>query len=811
MKKFLLTAMAVVLTLGASALTRPVQKQAQMQVKPTTQLANLNLNQKALSTPVKMDNIKKAPKALQNKMMERYANKLCSKAQAFPVTTFDDLTGTYTYSYTQYHSNLTTQPDTLDVSLLYNYTENVGIRYVGNNKIRITGMTPFTITATVDTLSNGLKYFAIDEDQIIYIHSSYGELGLEGLFYYEGDETNPADWYLTNIVGYILDDGILMDPNVHTDWYIMNGDYAGYALTYPTAGGANLIPSEEYNGLMTYESYVNDTVYFTVDNPIIISEDESYQVTIQNFGGLANQNVNPVKLDLGAYRMFTAPDNQLLFTYNKTYNLYLMNLIPDEDGESFTCDYNITGYGTDTELMFEGYIADYDPDNSALWDYYFYPTIELTDGSTFTWPDADVYVMGNLAENDNTWATNKGVKLTIDGNELGAIYTGEFEFTQSAAQGDLKSFFGFTTALAETADDWSGIAPYRFGAETDQYWVTDKMMGTDLETVDGGNSFAVTPGTYKIELLMPDKIFSIDKVAVDDVYILGNIDENEGLWEPNKGFKMTPDEDGVVYTAEININNEGGNGVFNFTKKLGENWDVITPYRFGYDGNDDEHPVTSFPTTLNMTQDAAGWNSIKLNNGKYTLELNIEERTLKIDAIYDYKLHYGLAGTTEGWQDVTFVAGEGENEGKLVAANVVFAENTAFGVMYGPTWYAGNVGDSGDLYYGIHKDWCTDIPLVNEGNIKDFCITDAGKYTFIITEGENGLFLTVTGWPVPLVGDVDLDGKVDVSDVNIVVNIILGKDSAANYDGRADVKQNGAVDVSDVNAIVNIILGKVEE
>ncbi len=57
-------------------------------------------------------------------------------------------------------------------------------------------------------------------------------------------------------------------------------------------------------------------------------------------------------------------------------------------------------------------------------------------------------------------------------------------------------------------------------------------------------------------------------------------------------------------------------------------------------------------------------------------------------------------------------------------------------------------------------------------------------------------------------GDVNLDGTVDVADVNIVVNIILGLDQASNYDGRADVDSNGYVDVGDVNELVNIILGK---
>ena len=57
-------------------------------------------------------------------------------------------------------------------------------------------------------------------------------------------------------------------------------------------------------------------------------------------------------------------------------------------------------------------------------------------------------------------------------------------------------------------------------------------------------------------------------------------------------------------------------------------------------------------------------------------------------------------------------------------------------------------------------------------------------------------------------GDVSGDGAVDVGDVNIVVNIILGKAYAANYPGNADINNDGTVDVGDVNIVVNIILGK---
>ena len=72
----------------------------------------------------------------------------------------------------------------------------------------------------------------------------------------------------------------------------------------------------------------------------------------------------------------------------------------------------------------------------------------------------------------------------------------------------------------------------------------------------------------------------------------------------------------------------------------------------------------------------------------------------------------------------------------------------------------------------------------------------------------NPLIVRWSDEPQHQLGDVDGDGKVDVTDVNILVNIILGKDSAGNYDGGADVNGVDGVDVSDVNAVVNIILGK---
>ena len=55
-----------------------------------------------------------------------------------------------------------------------------------------------------------------------------------------------------------------------------------------------------------------------------------------------------------------------------------------------------------------------------------------------------------------------------------------------------------------------------------------------------------------------------------------------------------------------------------------------------------------------------------------------------------------------------------------------------------------------------------------------------------------------------LVGDVNGDGEVDISDVVALVNMILG---STERNAPADVNNDGQVDISDVVALVNIILG----
>ena len=74
-----------------------------------------------------------------------------------------------------------------------------------------------------------------------------------------------------------------------------------------------------------------------------------------------------------------------------------------------------------------------------------------------------------------------------------------------------------------------------------------------------------------------------------------------------------------------------------------------------------------------------------------------------------------------------------------------------------------------------------------------------GKFTV------NNVTAQYQGGDESVPGDVNNDGKVNVSDVTALVNMILGV-SAMDQE-RADVNGDGKVNVSDVTALINIILG----
>ena len=82
----------------------------------------------------------------------------------------------------------------------------------------------------------------------------------------------------------------------------------------------------------------------------------------------------------------------------------------------------------------------------------------------------------------------------------------------------------------------------------------------------------------------------------------------------------------------------------------------------------------------------------------------------------------------------------------------------------------------------------------------------AGEYSLSVSVKDMIAYIDRIGGDELPEGDVDGDNKVDVADVNAIINLILELKDSTAYPGNADLDGDGKVDVSDVNIVINIIL-----
>lgn len=121
----------------------------------------------------------------------------------------------------------------------------------------------------------------------------------------------------------------------------------------------------------------------------------------------------------------------------------------------------------------------------------------------------ELYILGEA--NDNGWAANVGVKMTsLGGNDFKA------EDITFKGENEGASYFDFTTKLAETADDFDGIAAYRIGAVSDgAYWVTEADLEEEaqISLMKRGQSLRIEPGVYTLFVSLTDWYLSIIKTG----------------------------------------------------------------------------------------------------------------------------------------------------------------------------------------------------------------------------------------------------------------------------------------------------------
>lgn len=262
----------------------------------------------------------------------------------------------------------------------------------------------------------------------------------------------------------------------------------------------------------------------------------------------------------------------------------------------------------------------------------------------------------------------------------------------------------------------------------------------------------------------------------------------------------------------------------------------------GFDGTDTYLIITQFPPGAKdaegNTQEVTSWGFapfLKMCLGEdeetlYNGDLFYVDGFYSAPALYDvtgnlydffdtetidWSLHpeHGTNGITEfhldGKNFMVYSIRQYQGDGHGCQANIVeLDESLALSSMQ-KYWQipADSLGHTSDSGIRIH---C--LEAINDVD------EEGNEYVTILTyKCQNGFGIYRMGknvkpygdQPQPgIVGDINNDGQVDVTDVNIAIDIVLGKDSNDNYNGRADIDGNGMVDVSDVNKVIDIVLGK---
>ncbi len=95
--------------------------------------------------------------------------------------------------------------------------------------------------------------------------------------------------------------------------------------------------------------------------------------------------------------------------------------------------------------------------------------------------------------------------------------------------------------------------------------------------------------------------------------------------------------------------------------------------------------------------------------------------------------------------------------------------------------------------------------------LQDNFVYDIVTLNTVAADGSNKVYLIEVirelGGKKPLVGDMNNDGLVDVTDTSILINGVLDKSSANLRVDRADINGDGVIDVTDVSLLIGIALG----
>jgi len=150
-------------------------------------------------------------------------------------------------------------------------------------------------------------------------------------------------------------------------------------------------------------------------------------------------------------------------------------------------------------------------------------------------------------------------------------------------------------------------------------------------------------------------------------------------------------------------------------------------------------------------------------------------------------------------QDDLIFVGISNTNNQNVINNFIEENSLTFPILYDP-------GSSGGVQGGDTYD---DYYMPNDGSPypRDFIIDQNGMIAYanneIDTEWMIYIIDELLGNNSNLIGDVNQDGIVNVLDIILTVNIVLGN---SEFSSNADINQDNLINVLDIVSLVNIIL-----
>ena len=157
------------------------------------------------------------------------------------------------------------------------------------------------------------------------------------------------------------------------------------------------------------------------------------------------------------------------------------------------------------------------------------PAIEAVQSGGIDVLTGDLFILGNV--NGNGWDPSVGVKMDTEDSKVftSTITTAGENVDENDGIG--YSYFSFTTLLAESADDWNGIAAYRFGALENDFLLSEDMMGIEISLSNFGqaNAFKIPAGMYDLTVDIENKTMTINMTETPPEPPVGP--QLEKVWE----------------------------------------------------------------------------------------------------------------------------------------------------------------------------------------------------------------------------------------------------------------------------------------